>query len=206
MSPTFSRINSFDHGARLVLGAALMLIYTSISIGIRFLGRWPKDLRSFYPEDAALIAAAVTSVGYTASICIAVLHDFGQHENQISPSDVSSLQKALLTSFLLFFLTKGLANVSYSLFLQSLSINRERRIAVKAVYGVVAVLSLAGVIASAVAIAMKEPISRITWIVIAAIEALALVILFLLNVRMMQIAQMSVRLKLTTTLWFSFVL
>jgi hypothetical protein len=59
MTPTSSRISPFDHGARLVLAAALMLIYAVISIGIRFLGRWPKDLREFYPEDAALIAAAV---------------------------------------------------------------------------------------------------------------------------------------------------
>jgi hypothetical protein len=56
-------------------------------------------------------------------------------------------------------MTKGLANVSYGIFLHSLSAHRERRIAVKAVCGVTAILSLVGVIASAVAIAMNEPIS-----------------------------------------------
>ena len=73
MSPTSSRINPFDHGARLVLAAALMLIYSIISIGIRFLGRWPKDLRSFYPEDAALIAAAVGLLRDYIFVAIAVL-------------------------------------------------------------------------------------------------------------------------------------
>ena len=59
MSSATSRINPFDHGARVVLAAALMLVYTVISIGIRFLARRPKSLRSIYPEDIVLVAAAV---------------------------------------------------------------------------------------------------------------------------------------------------
>ena len=58
-STSSSRINPDDHGGRLVLAAALMPIYTFISIVIRFLSRRPKGWRSFYLEDAALIAAAV---------------------------------------------------------------------------------------------------------------------------------------------------
>lgn len=59
MSLAHPRINPRDHGARLILAAALMLVYTLLFLGIRLYTRWPKDWRSIRAEDIVLVAAVV---------------------------------------------------------------------------------------------------------------------------------------------------
>lgn len=60
MSPATAPINPNNHGPRLILAAALMLVYTFIALGIRLTARWPSRMRSIQKEDVLLIAAAVS--------------------------------------------------------------------------------------------------------------------------------------------------
>ena len=121
-------------------------------------------------------------------------------------------------------MTKGLAAVSYSLFLKSLSEVKRRHTAIKFVYSAITASSVAGITASAVSLAQNDPLSvrklpsnkfqrdvtdldaqKLTWIILGAIEAAAFLALFSLNMCMIWTLQVPLKRKLTPSLWFSLV-
>ncbi|KAK0946296.1 hypothetical protein LTR48_002425 [Friedmanniomyces endolithicus] len=221
MSTSSSRITASDHGAKLVLGGALMLAYTVLLLVVRLHSRWPWN-SSLRREDFLLLGATVASIGYTAAICISINHGLGQHIDLIAISEQQKIKTALLVSCVFFFVAEGLAIVSYGMFIQSLAADRTHRLASTLGHGCATVWSLAGAIAALVATAERIPPSvsqqdyleaqwttpltheqKVTWITLGCIEAILLVLWFLLSSRMVWTAQMHWWRKLKASMWFS---
>lgn len=115
-----SRITADDQGAKVILAAALMLAYSTISVAIRLQTRWPWT-QSYRKEDTVLLLAWVVSIGYTVSIALAVQNGFGLKASLVSNDKVYPINICLSVSFVLFFVTKGLGTASYSMFLEHLT-------------------------------------------------------------------------------------
>ncbi|TKA41915.1 hypothetical protein B0A54_06596 [Friedmanniomyces endolithicus] len=202
MSTSSSRITASDHGAKLVLGGALMLAYTVLLLVVRLHSRWPWN-SSLRREDFLLLGATVASIGYTAAICISINHGLGQHIDLIAISEQQKIKTALLVSCVFFFVAEGLALVSYGMFIQSLAADRTHRLASTLGHGCATVWSLVGAIAALVATVERIPPSKVTWITLGCIEAILLVLWFLLSSRMVWTAQMHWWRKLKASMWFS---
>ncbi|KAK1824069.1 hypothetical protein LTR12_001602 [Friedmanniomyces endolithicus] len=155
------------------------------------------------PSSGCYGYAQVASIGYTAAICISINHGLGQHIDQIAISEQQKIKTALLVSCVFFFVTEGLAIVSYGMFIQSLAADRTHRLASTLGHGCATAWSLAGAIAALVATAERIPLSKVTWITLGCIEAILLVLWFLLSSRMVWTAQMHWWRKLKASMWFS---
>ncbi|KAK0863263.1 hypothetical protein LTS02_006644 [Friedmanniomyces endolithicus] len=155
------------------------------------------------PSSGCYGYAHVASIGYTAAICISINHGLGQHIDQIAISEQQKIKTALLVSCVFFFVTEGLAIVSYGMFIQSLAADRTHRLASTLGHGCATAWSLAGAIAALVATAERIPLSKVTWITLGCIEAILLVLWFLLSSRMVWTAQMHWWRKLKASMWFS---
>ncbi|KAK0301889.1 hypothetical protein LTR01_009094 [Friedmanniomyces endolithicus] len=221
MSSSSSRITASDHGAKLVLAVALMLAYTVLLLVVRLHSRWPWK-SSLKREDFLLLGATVASIGYTAAICISINHGLGQHIEQITLGKQQKIKRALLVSCVFFFLTEGLAIVSYGMFIQSLATDRPHRVASMMGHGFAAAWGLAGVIAALIATAVTTPLrvslaarlkfhksaslthnQKATWISLGCIQAIILILWFLLSSRMIWSVQMHWWRKLKASMWFS---
>lgn len=115
-----ARITADDQGAKVILAAALMLAYSTISVAIRLQTRWP--WRQLYRrEDTMLLLAWVSSIAYTASVALAVQDGFGLKDSLVPKGNDYRINILLSVGFVLFFVTKGLGTASYSMFLENLT-------------------------------------------------------------------------------------
>ncbi|KAK4505940.1 hypothetical protein PRZ48_003905 [Zasmidium cellare] len=116
------RITKDEQGGKVVLAFALMLGYSIISVAIRLHTRWPWT-KLFRREDAVLLIATAVSIGYTATMALAVDNGLGTRETENTTAHVKfpEVETTMAVSFVLFFLTEGLGTISYGLFLVSLA-------------------------------------------------------------------------------------
>ncbi|KXT06650.1 hypothetical protein AC578_8505 [Pseudocercospora eumusae] len=195
-----ARITADDQGAKVILAAALMLAYSTISVANRLQTRWP--WRQLYRrEDSMLLLAWISSIAYTASVALAVQEGFGLKDNLVPEDNDYRINILLSVSFVLFFVTKGLGTASYSMFLENLAEeDLIHCIVVKAGH----ILSVAWIVPAIVttAIYATRQASKAAWIVFGAAHAIVLAVLFGSTTRMITAARLSCYRKCRAVLWF----
>ncbi|KXT14408.1 hypothetical protein AC579_8364 [Pseudocercospora musae] len=195
-----ARITADDQGAKVILAAALMLAYSTISVAIRLQTRWP--WRQLYrQEDTMLMLAWISSIAYTASVALAVQEGFGLKDNLVPEGNDYRINILLSVSFVLFFVTKGLGTASYSMFLESLTEEDSiHRTVVKAGHVLSVVWIVPAIVTTAIYAARED--SKAAWIVFGATHAIVLAVLFGSTTRMITAARLSWHRKCRAVLWF----
>ncbi|KAF2160887.1 hypothetical protein M409DRAFT_28767 [Zasmidium cellare ATCC 36951] len=198
------RITKDEQGGKIVLAFSLMLAYTIISVAIRLHTRWPWN-KLFKREDAVLLIATAVTIGYTATLALAVENGYGTRYTERTTAHVSlpDVERTISVSFVLLFLAEGLGTISYGLFLVSLAEDDGgHRVALEAGCFLEAVFTGVAIIVASVYAARRESLSAPIWITFGVIQGAILLLLFSSIASMLLVSRMHWWKKTRAILWF----
>ncbi|KAF2716509.1 hypothetical protein K431DRAFT_307744 [Polychaeton citri CBS 116435] len=107
-------VNGRDHGPLVTVAAGLFITCSLLFYGVRLLIRWPWTAL-FSRDDLAVTIATLLSIVQVAVICSAVPKGMGRVQQELTPAAISTIEKMIYASDLLWLLAIYASRLSVAL-------------------------------------------------------------------------------------------
>ncbi|THW11834.1 hypothetical protein D6C98_02115 [Aureobasidium pullulans] len=207
----FSPVTANDRAGILYVATILSLLFSVITL----LVRWHIQRRTFGLDFWIIVAATIVGLGQYAAVFVGLdNYDLGKAVSLMSESDQLNAARSAIASICLFIIANALSKCSVIFFMKRLfsTDNRTARILCNSLLGLVAVWTLASILALTITcgpstkFALQDRCSgQITrWSLVATFDSLFEIAIFLLSILLVVPLQMTREIKLSVVFAFSF--